>query len=141
MFKKLIFDWELTTKNELFDAIGRYISSLNIVKSPSILIEELHQREIIGNSMIAEEVALPHVESQNIKESTVVFVRLKKSIRNWDSQNNSASVFLFLLIKENETQTLLQPIKTLMKLLADDGIVSSLINGNEKQVEKIFSFL
>lgn len=141
MFKKLLFDFEVTTKNELFDAIVRYMSSLNIVKSSSVLIEELHQREIIGNSMIAEAVALPHIESQNIKESTVIFVRLQKPIKGWDSKNNSASVFLFLLIKENETQTLLQPVKALMKLLADDKTIATLVNGNEKQIEKILSFL
>lgn len=136
IFIDVLFDWEVTTKAELFERFALYSYSHGLAKSPDQIMRELRQREEEGSSLIAENFALPHVQSANIQRNGVVFVRLKPPIEEWGGSYESVAGTLFLLLKEGATPQQLQPIKRLMKLLADDQTIDFFLEKDIQEIER-----
>lgn len=91
------------------------------------LIDLLQQREKVGNTMIAEHVILPHLESPKIKQSQVLLIRLAEPI-DFDEKTSAVQLIITILLKSNESQVMKKKIAQFTRRLADDDFIEQLLS-------------
>ncbi|UPK41207.1 PTS sugar transporter subunit IIA [Paenibacillus pabuli] len=129
---QVYFNCELKTKDEVFS----FISEIVCQDSPSQkeeVINQLTEREKVGSTLIAEHVMLPHIESDQIKRSQILFIHLANPIESWDCQTKDICLLIVLLLKENESVPIKKAISLFTKALADEVYLTRLLNSHEKE--------
>lgn len=89
------------------------------------IVELLLEREKSGTTVVADGIALAHVETNRVKEPKLAFGLLKKDIE-WEL-NHKVKLIVVLLIPPNLKTAAIESIKNLMKDLADKGLTDILI--------------
>jgi PTS system fructose-specific IIA component len=137
IFKKVITDYSVQSKEILFEVIAKYAVEKNIVNDYSLLLDDFYRRELIGSTLIEESLALPHIQSPTIKNSALIYIRLSMPIKNWDKNETQVYGVFFILVKEHETSKNLNTIRKIIRSLAEEEVLELLLNAEDKVIEKI----
>ncbi|MBO0456744.1 PTS sugar transporter subunit IIA [Enterococcus hulanensis] len=113
----------LTDRNQ----IQRFIADFANRAEAQELIALLQQREKVGNTMIAEHVILPHLESPKIKQSQILIVRLAEAI-DFDEETPQVQLVITILLKSGESQEVKKKIAQFTRRLADEAFLEELLN-------------
>ena len=113
----------LTGRNQ----IQRFIADFANRSEAQELIALLQQREKVGNTMIAEHVILPHLESPKIKQSQILIVRLAEAI-DFDEETPQVQLVITILLKSGESQEVKKKIAQFTRRLADEAFLEELLN-------------
>lgn len=95
------------------------------------LIALLKQREKVGNTMIAEHVILPHLESTKLKQSQVLLIRLAKPL-DFDEKTPEVKLIIAILLKSDESQEIKKQIAQFTRRLADDEFLEKLLTAENE---------
>lgn len=106
--------------------VQRFIAEFANPADLEELIDLLQQREKVGNTMIAEHVILPHLESPKIKQSQVLLIRLAEPI-DFDEKTSAVQLIITILLKSNESQEMKKKIAQFSRRLADDDFIEQLL--------------
>lgn len=128
-FFSVFLDQLLTNK----DQIQRFIAEFANPAEAEELIASLKQREEVGNTMIAEHVILPHLESRKIEQSQVLLIRLAEPI-DLDEKTPAVQLIITILLKSGETQATKKRIAQFMRQLADEEFLEALLNAENKEL-------
>lgn len=131
---------EVYGKSELFDYVSGYLMKTGKINSAEVLQEELRWRESMGNTLIEEDFAVPHIESSTVNETSVVLTRLKYPVLNW-ANDYSASTILFILIKKEENPEILQNVKKIIKSLAYEETIELLKQAEKQKIDSVLQSL
>ncbi|WP_042225532.1 PTS sugar transporter subunit IIA [Oceanobacillus manasiensis] len=126
------FDCGLTTKEE----VHTFISEMVCQEDPSQqeeIINQLNDRDMAGSTLIAEHVMLPHIESDKIKKSQIMFIRLANPILSWNWQTKDIRLLIVILLKENEDEQVKKRISSFTRTLADEAYLSRLLNCSDEE--------
>lgn len=107
--------------------VQRFIAEFANPAEAEELIDLLQQREKVGNTMIAEHVILPHLESPKIKQSQVLLMRLAEPI-DFDEKTPAVQLIITILLKSNESQETKKKIAQFTRRLADDDFIEQLLS-------------
>ena len=107
--------------------VQRFIAEFANPAESEELIDLLQQREKVGNTMIAEYVILPHLESPKIKQSQVLLIRLAEPI-DFDEKTPAVQLIITILLKSNESQEIKKKIAQFTRRLADDDFIEQLLS-------------
>ncbi|WP_253295930.1 PTS sugar transporter subunit IIA [Enterococcus raffinosus] len=107
--------------------VQRFIAEFANPAEVEELIDLLQQREKVGNTMIAEHVILPHLESPKIKQSQVLLIRLAEPI-DFDEKTPAVQLIITILLKSNESQETKKKIAQFTRRLADDDFIEQLLS-------------
>ncbi|MDT2387945.1 PTS sugar transporter subunit IIA [Enterococcus avium] len=107
--------------------VQRFIAEFANPADLEELIDLLQQREKVGNTMIAEHVILPHLESPKIKQSQVLLIRLAEPI-DFDEKTSAVQLIITILLKSNESQEMKKKIAQFSRRLADDDFIEQLLS-------------
>ena len=129
---QMYFNCELNTKDEVHSFIAEIVGRDNPLSTEEV-IQQLKDREKIGSTMIAEHVLLPHIESDQLERSQILFIRLSKPIENWDFQTKNICLVIVILLKKNESVNMKKRIALFTRSLADEEYLDRLINSQEKE--------
>lgn len=113
----------LTDRNQ----IQRFIADFANRAEAQELIALLQQREKVGNTMIAEHVILPHLESPKIKQSQILIVRLAEAV-DFDEETPQVQLVITILLKSGESQEVKKKIAQFTRRLADEAFLEELLN-------------
>ncbi|WP_062050769.1 PTS sugar transporter subunit IIA [Bacillus sp. JCM 19034] len=130
-FYQVYFNCELETKEEVYSFISEMVCQDPSQKEE--VVNQFNQREKVGSTLIAEHVMLPHIESNLIKKSQILFIRLANPIQSWDVQTKDIRLLIVLLLKENEDVQIKKKIASFTRTLADEQYVNRLLTINEKE--------
>ncbi|MDT2660555.1 PTS sugar transporter subunit IIA [Enterococcus hulanensis] len=122
-FFTVYLNQELTDRNQ----IQRFIADFANRAEAQELIALLQQREKVGNTMIAEHVILPHLESPKIKQSQILIVRLAEAI-DFDEETPQVQLVITILLKSGESQEVKKKIAQFTRRLADEAFLEELLN-------------
>lgn len=122
-FFQVFLDQTLTDKEQL----QRFIADFANKAESDALIDLLKNREKVGNTMIAEHVILPHLESSKIEHSQVLLIRLKDPV-DLDEETPAVQLVITILLKSNESQETKKRIAQFTRRLADDEFLELLLN-------------
>lgn len=131
-FYQVYFNCELETKEEVYSFISDLVCE-NDDSGKEEVIDQLKAREKVGSLLIAEHVVLPHIESDLIRESQIIFIRLADPIMSWDHQTKDVRLLIVILLKENENEQIKNKISLFTRTLADEEYLTQLLNINEKE--------
>lgn len=128
---QVYFNSVFKTKEEVFSFLSE-IEGNDFYKKREI-INLLKEREKVGSTLIAEHVVMPHVQSSLINKSQIVFIHLKKPIKDWDYHSKNVRLVIGILLKENENVQIKKSIASFIRALASEDFVSGLLNSREKE--------
>lgn len=126
------FHCELATKEEVHAFISEMVSP-NDASQQDKIVQRLNKREQAGSTLIAEHVMLPHIESSQIKQSQIIFIRLADPILSWDDQAQDIRLLIVILLKKNESEQTKKHISLFTRTLADEEYLNGLLEAQEKE--------
>ncbi|MER2174950.1 MAG: PTS sugar transporter subunit IIA [Carnobacterium sp.] len=133
LFYEVYFNRELRTKEEVYSFISEMVCQDEDSQKDEI-IKQLIEREQVGSTLIADHVMLPHIESDQVKKSRILFIRLVKPIALWDPQTKDIQLLIVLLLKKNEVDQIKKKISLFSKTLADEDYLNRLLEITDKKV-------
>lgn len=138
---QVYFNSVFKTKEEVFSFLSEIEG--NDFYNKREIINLLKEREKVGSTLIAEHVVMPHVQSSLINKSQIVFIHLKKPIKDWDYNSKNVRLVIGILLKENENVQIKKSIASFIRALASEDFVSGLLNSREKEdfTKKILKLL
>ena len=100
--KKDLFydDLEVYSKEELFSFIINELVKKERIENPERILEKMNNKENKVKTFLGSHFAIPHVKSRKVIENTLMFIRLKNSIK-WNDENDKVKYIFVLLIKPN----------------------------------------
>lgn len=113
------------------ESIQRFIAEFANEAESGELIALLKQREKVGNTMIAEHVILPHLESPKIKQSQVLLIRLADPL-DFDEKTPEVKLIIAILLKIDESQEIKKQIAQFTRRLADDEFLEKLLTAENE---------
>ncbi|MGG5317706.1 PTS sugar transporter subunit IIA [Enterococcus sp. AZ072] len=119
---RVFFDSSLTSKTELFELIAEQANP----EKKAELYKLLQNREAVGSTLIAEKVILPHLESEEVLESQILFIKLRQEI-DWDEQTGPVQLAIVIILKKNEEQAIKVTISQFTRTLADEEYLAQLL--------------
>jgi PTS system fructose-specific IIA component len=111
------------------DELLYFIAAKTPAIAPDDLVDSLLERETGGSLFIAEQVILPHLESELLTKSQVYFITLKQPFL-WRSAA-PVKMAIVILLKTAEQSQLKREIAQLAKSFADEAYLQDLMNENE----------
>lgn len=129
---QIYFDSELKTKEEVYSFIFAIVCQ-DQSKGKEEVVNQLYEREKAGSFLISDHVLLPHIESDQIKKSQLLFIRLANPIQSWDCRTKDIRLLIVLLLKKNESVLIKKEIALFIRSLADEAYVNRLLNSREKE--------
>lgn len=130
-FIQVFIDSRISSKTELF----HFIAGQANAAEQELLTGLLLNRETVGSTLIADQIILPHLESDKIDKSQILFISLEEPIE-WDEVTGMVKLAIVILLKEDEEQEIKQRITSFTRTLADETYLEVL--ANEKDSESFY---
>ena len=101
IYKNFIFiDVRADSKKNVFKILGNIFSKKNKDLS-SIIIEKLNERERLGSTSVGNGIAIPHTKVDGIKETQVIFLKLKNGVDFSASDGKKIDLIFSIIAPEN----------------------------------------
>ncbi|GAA0318117.1 MULTISPECIES: PTS sugar transporter subunit IIA [Oceanobacillus] len=130
-FYQVCFNDALETKEQVYDFVSTIACPHHSYQQRQAIIHQLNEREKVGSPLIAEHVLLPHMESNLLEESQIVFLRLTKPILFWDNNIEDIRLIIIILLKADEQEEIKKKISLFTRSLADEDYLNRLLNAEE----------
>lgn len=121
----IVLDLEATSKKRAFEQAGLLFENQHGIARTTIF-QSLIARERLGSTALGHQVAVPHGRIKELKEPCAVFMRLAEPVRFDPSDGRTASLLFFLLVPETATQTHLDLLAEIARLMSDPEVRHSL---------------
>lgn len=125
-----------STKEDIFTKAATESFTQSLIQDPQKIQIAFQLREQAGNTMIAENFALPHIENEMVHRSGLLLIQSKKAI-TWQ-RNLRVKTILFIFLKPNEAKEKKIFLANLMKKLAYEETIKLL---ETSTLEEIHYFL
>lgn len=131
------FKLNSVSKNDVIEEMAEMVYQSGKVKNKELLIKELKEREDVSSTGIGEEIAIPHVKSDNIVSPAIAIGISDKGIA-YQSYDDKPVRIIFLLIS-NDSAGHLDILSSLSKFLMDNNFVKNIIKA--KNYERIIDII
>ena len=138
--KKDLFydDLEISSKEDLFDFIIKELTKKERIENPERILEKMNNKENKIKTFLGSHFAIPHVKSRKVIENTLMFIRLKNSIK-WNDENDKVKYVFVLLIKPNYEDLHIDILMSLSRCIIDKDI-AQLIKHN-KNIDEVLEII
>ena len=138
--KKDLFydDLEISSKEDLFDFIIKELTEKERIENPERILEKMNNKEKQIKTFLGSHFAIPHVKSKKVIENTLMFIRLKNSIK-WNDENDKVKYIFVLLIKPNYEDLHIDILMSLSRCIIDKDI-SQLIK-HSKNIDEVLEII
>ena len=101
IYKIFIFiDVQADSKKNVFKILGNIFSKKNKDLS-SLIIDKLNERERLGSTSVGNGIAIPHTKVDGIKETQVIFLKLKNAVDFSASDGKKIDLIFSIIAPEN----------------------------------------
>ncbi|MFC6465224.1 PTS sugar transporter subunit IIA [Marinilactibacillus sp. GCM10026970] len=122
-------DVPIHSRAELF----QYVSNTLMDGEQLDLASLMAEREENGSVEIAEEIVLPHVESDVLDKSQIFIVRPENKM-TWNEQIKQVKLVIMILLRKEETDDVKREISQFTRKLADDAFLEYLMETNQLEI-------
>ncbi len=138
--KKDLFydDLEISNKEELFDFIIKELTKKERIENPERILEKMNNKENKIKTFLGSHFAIPHVKSKKVIENTLMFIRLKNSIK-WNDENDRVKYIFVLLIKPNYEDLHIDMLMSLSRNIINKDL-SQLIK-HSKNIDEVLEII
>ena len=114
----IVLDMVATSKKRAFEQAGLLFENHHGIARTTVF-QSLIARERLGSTALGHEVAVPHGRIKDLKDPIGAFMRLAEPIRFDASDGRSARLLFFLLVPEHATQTHLDLLAEIARLMSN----------------------
>ncbi|MDK9858799.1 PTS sugar transporter subunit IIA [Staphylococcus equorum] len=117
--KQLVFcNKNLINQKEVFEFLAEITTKNQIAKDYNQIFDSLKKRELEGTTGLMDGFAIPHVNSIDILEPTIVIIKLQKGIE-WDSLDGKLTNYIisFFIPKNNKDNKHLKFMANIARML------------------------
>ncbi|WP_322996165.1 PTS sugar transporter subunit IIA [Castellaniella sp.] len=128
----IALDLAATSKKRAFEHAGLLFENNQGVARMSVF-HSLLARERLGSTALGHDVAIPHGRLKDLREPHAAFIRLANPIRFDANDGRTARLLFFLLMPEAATQTHLDLLAGIARLLSDAQVRHTLAHSTDPQ--------
>ncbi|MGB6242342.1 MAG: PTS sugar transporter subunit IIA [Castellaniella sp.] len=128
----IVLDLAATSKKRAFEHAGLLFENNQGVARMSVF-HSLLARERLGSTALGHDVAIPHGRLKDLREPHAAFIRLANPIRFDANDGRTARLLFFLLMPEAATQTHLDLLAGIARLLSDPQVRHTLTQATDPQ--------
>lgn len=117
--KQLVFcNKNLINQKEVFEFLAEITTKNQIAKDYNQIFDSFKKRELEGTTGLMDGFAIPHVNSIDILEPTIVIIKLQKGIE-WDSLDGKLTNYIisFFIPKNNKDNKHLKFMANIARML------------------------
>jgi len=129
----VVLDLEATSKKRAFEQAGLLFENHNGIARTAVF-QSLIARERLGSTALGHQVAVPHGRIKDLKEPCAAFIRLTEPVRFDATDGRAANLLFILLVPENATQTHLELLAEIARLMSDAEIRQALAHETDPSV-------
>ena len=117
----VVLDLAATSKKRAFEQAGLLFENHNGIARTAVF-QSLIARERLGSTALGHQVAVPHGRIKDLKEPCAAFIRLSEPVRFDATDGRAANLLFILLVPENATQTHLELLAEIARLMSDADV-------------------
>ncbi len=117
----VVLDLAVTSKKRAFEQAGLLFENHNGIARTAVF-HSLITRERLGSTALGHQVAVPHGRIKDLKEPVAAFIRLAEPVRFDATDGRAANLLFILLVPETATQTHLELLAEIARLMSDADI-------------------
>lgn len=129
---QLYINYNFETKDQVYEFISEHVPLKNYSHDKQDIIQQLKEREKIGSPLIAEQVVLPHIESDILRSSKILLIKLNNNISIWDKEIEEVKLIIAILLKKDEEMEVKTKISSFTKELANENFINYLLKEDDK---------
>lgn len=139
---KYLIEWEpadvsfICDKPSLFTWFADFAWRKGLVAERKNVAALLVSREYAGETLLAPTLANPHIQSDSVVQTAMVFLKLKQMCTGWEAPAAVDRV-LFTLIPGDPVASDIKPLKDLYHRLACDEAMRKIATGSLSDVEDV----
>lgn len=138
---KRFIQWESSIdghdRNAVFNYVSRFLVKHGIADDVDNLRQHFLTRERQGNTVIADNLAIPHTQSSDIKQAAMLYLRAPQPVAWNDGQEIGR--FIFILLPEQAAKSDLLEMKNFFIQMANAQTMEWLADGTYHEVSKIIN--
>ena len=139
IFKNSIFiDVQADSQKNVFKILGNTFSKKNKDLS-SLIIEKLNERERLGSTSVGNGIAIPHTKVDGIKETQVIFLKLKDGVDFSASDGKKIDLVFSIIAPENSESDHLLILSSISNFIRKKQKIDRL-RGSTNMEEILFLF-
>lgn len=140
IIKENLLNLEANTKESVIRKLAKELSVEGIVENSEEFVKAVISREEEITTGVGNGIAVPHGKSVEVKESTVIFAKLKHPV-DWNSIDNKLvdMVFLLAISGSDKGDNHLEILAGLAGRLMDEEFVESIRKTND--INKIMEII
>lgn len=127
-------------KRTLIDTVATFLAQHGVVPlgARETLAEALMEREDLGNTLAAPNMAIPHATCPAVEEGAFVFVKLASPIADW-APGAAVDRFVFTVLPPDPDPEDGEAVRSFFTALADDDVIAAYSGGDATRVESLFT--
>src|SRR5690606_4224158 len=129
----VVLDLAATSKKRAFEQAGLLFENHNGIARTAVF-QSLIARERLGSTALGHQVAVPHGRIKDLKEPCAAFIRLSEPVRFDATDGRAATLLFILLVPENATQTHLELLAEIARLMSDADVRHALATETDPAV-------
>ncbi|WP_017548196.1 PTS sugar transporter subunit IIA [Salinicoccus carnicancri] len=128
---QIYFDSEVEDKKQVYELIENIVCKSDTAGNKEMILEQLENREKVGSSLIHEHIILPHLESNYLSGTQILFIKPQKSIA-WNDSIKDINLIIVILLKADEELATKKEISMFTRSLASEDFLDELLNSDRK---------
>lgn len=121
----IVLDLPATSKKRAFEQAGLLFENHHGIARTTVF-QSLIARERLGSTALGHDVAVPHGRIKDLRDPCAAFIRLAEPVRFDASDGRTADLLFFLLVPEAATQTHLDLLAEIARLMSDPALREAL---------------
>ena len=127
---------EISCRSEVFLKIAEYVMKSGRITDQAQFCNELKKREEESSTGFGNHVAIPHCQSEIVKEAGIIILRNNKEIE-WNSIDElPVNVFICLFVPAKDSSLHLKMLSKLARKLIHEEFIDILKKKNEEEILK-----
>lgn len=119
--ENIVLDLAATSKKRAFEHAGLLFENNQGIARTGVF-HSLLARERLGSTALGHDVAIPHGRLKDLREPYAAFMRLAEPVKFDASDGRTAQLLFFLLMPETATQTHLDLLAAIARIMSDTDI-------------------
>ena len=117
----VVLDLPATSKKRVFEHAALLFENHHGLARMTVF-DSLFARERLGSTALGHQVAVPHGRIKDLREPCAAFLRLTEPVRFDTTDGRSANLLFILLVPETATQTHLELLAEIARLMSDADV-------------------
>lgn len=131
--QQISLDLKAQTKQEVFEELADILYAQGRISDKALFLQDVNEREALGNTGFESGVALPHAKSRAVVEPAVVIGVSKTGIDYGAEDGQPSRLFFMIASPDGEDNAHIEVLAELSSKLIEDGFIERFLKAENEQ--------